>query len=72
MSYADMELEIVHTEGELRWPARVYFVVEEAEKETALLGHQGFFEYFTATFSGDEFALDLEANPYLPKVMGSK
>jgi len=37
-------------------------------EETLILGHQGFLDYFTATFKGDEFALELEANSYLSEV----
>ena len=35
---------------------------------TLILGHQGFLDYFNATFSGEDCALDLEANGYLPRI----
>ena len=37
-----------------------------ADEETIILGHQGFLDYFTATFIGEECALELEPNSYLP------
>ena len=54
LSYADVELELVHPKATLRWLARVYFVAGSADKETLILGHQGFLDYFTATFIGEE------------------
>ncbi|MHB1038529.1 MAG: pepsin/retropepsin-like aspartic protease family protein [Pirellulales bacterium] len=71
LSYADVELELVHDEARLRWLARVYFLAGGADDETLVLGHQGFLDYFTATFIGEEFALDLEPNDYLPKIPGN-
>lgn len=65
--YADVELELVHSGGSLRWLAQVYFRADEVDDETVILGRDGFLEYFTATFIGDEFALDLQPNSYLPK-----
>jgi hypothetical protein len=38
------------------------------EEETVILGHQGFLDYFTATFIGEECVLDLEPNSYLPRI----
>jgi len=68
LSYADVELELIHAQGNLRWLARVYFVADEAAEPTVILGHQGFLDYFTATFRGEECALDLEPNSYLPSI----
>jgi len=68
LSYADIEMELVHPNATLRWLARVYFVEGSADKETLILGHQGFLDYFTAIFKGEECALDLEANSYLPGI----
>jgi hypothetical protein len=68
LSYADVQLELVHPDETLRWLARVYFVADDGDKETLILGHQGFLDYFTATFRGEECVLDLEANSYLPRV----
>jgi hypothetical protein len=72
LSYADVKLELVHPERSLRWLARVYFVVEEQEDQALVLGHQGFLDYFTATFVGEECVLDLEPNSYLPAAENSK
>jgi hypothetical protein len=66
LSYADVELELVHADGELRWFPRVYFVSGDADKETIILGHQGFLDYFTATFDGEECTVNLQPNDYLP------
>ncbi len=70
MSYADVELELIHATGNLRWIAQVYFASAGVEQETAILGHDGCLEFFTARFIGDEFALELEANEYLPTNAG--
>ena len=67
LSYADVELELVHADARLRWLARVYFLAGDADEETLILGHQGFLDYFTATFIGEECALELEPNAYLPR-----
>lgn len=67
MSYADVDVQLLHSEGNLRWPAHVYFASDGEEQETAIVGHEGFLEYFTARIVGDEFALDLAPNEYLPK-----
>jgi predicted aspartyl protease len=64
LSYADVELELVYAEAKLRWLAHVYFVAG-TEEETILLGQQGFLEFFTATFIGDECVLELQPNSYL-------
>jgi hypothetical protein len=42
------------------------FVTDDANQETLILGHQGFLDYFTATFDGDNCVLDLKPNPHLP------
>lgn len=66
LSHADVDIELVHPNARLRWAARVSFVSDEANEETLILGHQGFLEYFTAEFVGDECVLDLQPNSYLP------
>ena len=65
--YADVELELVQADEKLRWLARVYFLAGGTREET-VLGHQGFLDYFTATFRGDECALDLEPNSHMPRI----
>ena len=69
LSYADVELELIHSDATLRWLAHVYFRVGKEDEEGALLGQEGFLEYFTAAFCGDESVLDLEPNRYLPQRM---
>jgi hypothetical protein len=66
LSYADIELELIHVEGNVRWTAQAFFLVEESDEETVIVGRDGFLEYFTATFIGDEFALELKPNAFLP------
>jgi hypothetical protein len=68
LSYGNVDLELVHPEGNLRWTLQVYFVAGDSDKETLILGHQGFLEFFTATFNGEEFSVVLEANGFLPRV----
>jgi hypothetical protein len=71
LSYADVDLELVLAGGRLRWSARVFFVdASDGDDETVLLGHQGFLDYFTARFIGEECALELEPNSYLPQPIG--
>jgi len=67
LSYADVEVELVHSDAPLRWTAQVFFMSMGADDETVVLGHQGFLEYFTAMFIGDECVLDLVPNADLPK-----
>ena len=67
LSYADVDLELVHADESLRWLAHVYFLAGDADEETIILGHQGFLDYFTATFIGEECALELKPNSYLPR-----
>ena len=61
LSYADVKLELLHPDARLRWLAHVYFRagLEDGE-EAALLGQEGFLEFFTAVFYGDDCVLDLE------------
>ncbi len=66
LSFADVELELVHPQGGPRWLGQVYFAAKGASDETLVLGHQGFLDYFTATFSGEDCSLILDANGYLP------
>lgn len=67
LSYADVEVEVVHSGGVWRWRPQVFFMAMGADDETVVLGHQGFLEYFTALFIGDECVLDLVPNADLPK-----
>lgn len=56
----------VHADGNLRWSAREFFVADDTSQETLILGHQGFLDYFTASFDGEQCLLDLQPNPQLP------
>ena len=71
LSFADVELELGHPDGSLRWLSRVYFVPDDASQETLILGQQGFLDYFTASFDGDECTLELTPNRHLPTVPGA-
>jgi hypothetical protein len=74
LSYADVELELVHADGNLRWLAHAFFAAAGADENdpTAILGREGFLEYFTAKFIGHEFALELEPNEYRPASPGHR
>jgi hypothetical protein len=66
LSFADVELELTHPESSFRWDTRVYFVSGGSDKEVIILGHQGFLDYFVATFDADDCALDLQPGSFLP------
>lgn len=52
---------------EIRWTTEVQFYeFESASRETMVLGHAGFLDYFTATFDGLDAILTLEPNIELP------
>jgi hypothetical protein len=71
LSFADVEPELGRPDGNLRWLSRVYFAPDDASQETLILGHQGFLDYFTASFNGDECTLELTPNRHLPTVPGT-
>jgi len=67
LSYADVELEFSQDVETLRWRARVqFFGFADAQPETLVVGHQGFLDYFTAVFDGEQAVLDLQPNPEIP------
>jgi hypothetical protein len=68
LSFADVQLEIIHPSKTLQWLARVFFIAADGNGETIVLGHQGFLDYFEATFNGEDCTLNLEANDYLPRI----
>lgn len=68
MSYAEIVLELLDVEEELLWKTRVYFADQSSDIDTIILGHEGFLDYFTATFSGELCELELEPNDDLPRV----
>lgn len=63
-----VELEIFdpRTGDALRWFTEAQFFDFGAASETAVLGHDGFLNHFTATFDGEDAALELIANRTLP------
>jgi hypothetical protein len=67
LSYADVVLELAQSDERLRWLAHVYFLAGRTNEETMILGHQGFLDYFTATFNGEDCVLTLEPNSLLPR-----
>jgi hypothetical protein len=69
LSYADVELELTQDAETLRWQARVqFFGFADAQPETLVVGHQGFLDYFTAVFDGEQAVLDLQPNQEMPLV----
>jgi len=70
LSFSDVTLELVHPDGSFCWTTRVYFVSGESDKEAIILGHQGFLDYFAATFDGEQCAVNLQANGFLPTRTG--
>ncbi|MEX2316243.1 MAG: hypothetical protein WD669_03760 [Pirellulales bacterium] len=64
LTYADIPLELSQNEVALRWLARVYFFdFPEGQPETLVVGHEGFLNFFTAIFDGEQTLLNLEPNP---------
>lgn len=60
-------LEIASEVERLRWQAPVCFIeFDSPDQETAVLGHEGFLEFFTAIFDGKASILTLEASDELP------
>lgn len=68
LEYADVELELPTSEPAWRWQTRIYFTDISDETERAVLGHDGFLEFFTATFDGEQCELELLPNADLPLV----
>jgi hypothetical protein len=67
LSYADVKLELQDDHSSLAWTSRVYFAnVADGADTTVILGHEGFLDYFTAAFDGDDCVLELTANTLLP------
>ncbi len=69
LSYADVKLSLTGPEETLQWLARVFFVENPgSDDETLVVGHQGFLDFFVATFDGHECELELVATDELPLV----
>jgi hypothetical protein len=67
LSYADVEFELTDDQVTLRWFARAqFFDFEHPQQETLVVGHQGFLDFFTAVFDGQQVELDLAPNDDMP------
>jgi len=67
LSFADVLLELSQDEVVLRWSSRLYFADFPGDSEKAvILGHEGFLDYFTATFDGENCVATLEPNESIP------
>lgn len=65
----EVAFELRSADEFIHWKADVYFHdFPPGEVETAILGHAGFLDYFTATFDGLEGILTLLPNEELPAV----
>jgi len=66
-TFADIEVELSDGETTLKWPLLAYFhETADDGDDTLILGHTGFLEFFITTFIGEDFALELSPNDYLP------
>jgi Aspartyl protease len=68
LSFADVDFELAGDAGSVRWQAHAYFANVSDENDTALLGHQGFLDFFIATFHGEECVLELQPTSDFPFV----
>jgi hypothetical protein len=69
LSFADVHLEMSTNEQALRWQARVqFFDSADADSETLIVGHEGFLDFFTAIFDGEQTTLTLDPNNDLPRI----
>jgi hypothetical protein len=67
LSFAEVTIELLHESAVLRWRSRLYFADFPNDTEKAvILGHEGFLDYFTAAFNGEDCFLTLEPNSGLP------
>src|SRR3989344_3423161 len=64
----EITLELRQGQDYYHWTTAIGFAsVTGSMHEGALLGHEGFLEYFTATFDGKKRELSLKPNSRLPK-----
>jgi hypothetical protein len=67
LSSAEVVIEMSDEDGAaIRWRAHLHFADFLAEN-AVILGHEGFLDYFTATFSGGDCVLDMQPNDELPR-----
>jgi hypothetical protein len=64
VSWAEVELLLMRGGETRQWKARVGFTA--TPRPYALLGFAGFLQFFTATFHGDQEAVDLVVNGLYP------
>jgi hypothetical protein len=65
LSFAEVEIEPTEDGNAIRWRARLYFA-DFPDEKAVVLGHEGFLDYFTATFIGEDCVLNLEPNDNIP------
>lgn len=64
---AEFELNSPEGDETLRWNAVIQFIdFGDPDDDTAVLGHVGFLNYFTAVFDGEQASLELIPNGALP------
>lgn len=69
LCFADVVIELSQDSSAIRWRARLYFAdFPNGTEKAVVLGHEGFLDYFTATFIGEDCVLDLEPNHSIPAV----
>ena len=69
LSFAEVVLELNQDQQTIRWRARMYFAeFPDASERAVVLGHEGFLDYFTATFFGEDYVLELIPNHGIPLV----
>jgi len=68
VSAAEVTLALSDGEDQVRWTTDVLCCrFARPEDEMVILGYQGFLEYFTATFDGENCELELVPNARLPR-----
>ncbi len=66
--FSDVELQMGSGSDTFRWQSRVFFTDDPSVEDTPVIGHVGFFEFFTMTFRGGDNILELEPNEHLPRI----
>lgn len=66
--YVSVRLELTDGDHSIQWTSSVGFVeYGQTERETLILGHSGFLDYFTAIFDGEAKTMELLPNSRLPE-----
>jgi hypothetical protein len=67
LSFANVVIELRQDGESIRWLSQLYFADFPGDSEkTAILGHEGFLDYFTAIFDGENCTVTLEPNTDIP------